>query len=387
MALMSIEDRLEFESDLCACEAEVRAGVTEDYARRKDRHWEIWETYCSKTNLDPFLLNVDDPVPYLEIFAKRLRDGRIAPSGRQIRSQTVSDYLTSVGQRFTNLGADDPRLNKFGKIDFRLSRQSRCWRKQDKPSVRVKPLPVSVIMAVLMYGIITRPTMENESVANMICIAFFYCMRPGEYTGTTTDEQAFVLDDIAFYIGLRRLDNELCSDLELEAATQTTYCFTEQKNQHKGDVIAHATSGDMLCCPVKATVRQFMIHRRECRKRNKPYNGKVKLASYYNSNGVNVPVKTLQVTKVIQHHAGLLRHVTGVNPKEYTARSLRAGGAMALLLGGCDKTVIDLVGRWHSDSMMEYLHQAALPIYKQLSTAMFANGGHSFPPDSLVTVH
>ena len=69
MALMSIEDRLEFESDLCACEAEVRAGVTEDYARRKDRHWEIWETYCSKTNLGPFLLNVDDPVPYLEVFA------------------------------------------------------------------------------------------------------------------------------------------------------------------------------------------------------------------------------------------------------------------------------------------------------------------------------
>ena len=29
----------------------------------------------------------------------------------------------------------------------------------------------------------------------MICFAFFYCMRPGEYTGTTTDDQAFSLDD------------------------------------------------------------------------------------------------------------------------------------------------------------------------------------------------
>ena len=122
-------------------------------------------------------------------------------------------------------------------------------------------------------------------------------MRPGEYNGTTTNKQAFAFDGIAFYIGLKRLNNEFCSDLELEAATQTTYCFDEQKNQHKGDVIAHATSGDMLCCPVKATARQFMIHHRECWKRNKAYNGKVKLASYYNSKGVNVPVKTAQITK------------------------------------------------------------------------------------------
>ena len=36
MALMSIADRLEFESDLCAVEAEVRAGVNEEYAEKKD---------------------------------------------------------------------------------------------------------------------------------------------------------------------------------------------------------------------------------------------------------------------------------------------------------------------------------------------------------------
>ena len=69
------------------------------------------------------------------------------------------------------------------------------------------------------------------------------------------------------------------------------YCFTEQKKQHKGDVTAHTASGDMLCCPVKATVRQFMIHRKERCRPNKPYNGKVKLASYYNSKGMNVHVK------------------------------------------------------------------------------------------------
>mmetsp|Transcript_19544 Transcript_19544/g.20962 ORF Transcript_19544/g.20962 Transcript_19544/m.20962 type:complete len:150 (+) Transcript_19544:76-525(+) len=149
----------------------------------------------------------------------------------------------------------------------------------------------------------------------MIYIAFFYCMHPDEYTGTTTNEQTFALKDIMFYIDLRRLDNESCTDLELKAATQTTYCFIEQKNQHKGNVIVHVASGNMLCCPVKATVRQFMIHHKECHKRNKPYNGKVKLASYYNSKGVNVPVKNTQVTTVLRHHAALLKHETGVDPK------------------------------------------------------------------------
>ena len=96
-----------------------------------------------------------------------------------------------------------------------------------------------------MFAIIDSPTIERESIANMICIAFFYRMRPGKYTGTTTGEQA--LKDIIFYIYLRHLDNEFSSNLEFEAATQTTCYFTEQKNQHKGDVIAHATSGDMLC--------------------------------------------------------------------------------------------------------------------------------------------
>ena len=76
-----------------------------------------------------------------------------------------------------------------------------------------------------------------------------------------------------FFIGSQRLNNEFCSDLELEAATQSTYCFTKQKNQHKGDVIAHATSGDMLCCPVKATVRQCLLDRKERQTRNKLYDG------------------------------------------------------------------------------------------------------------------
>ena len=102
---MSIEDRNEFESDLRIVEAEVQAGINEDYADRKDCHWIIWETYCAKTHLNPFLLDIKGLVSYLEIFGQQLRNGQLANSGQKIRSATVSDYLTLAGQRFANMDA------------------------------------------------------------------------------------------------------------------------------------------------------------------------------------------------------------------------------------------------------------------------------------------
>ena len=73
-----------------------------------------------------------------------------------------------------------------------------------------------------------------------------------------------------------------------------------------------------------------------------------------------------------------------MDPSEYSARSLRAGGAMALLSANCDSNVIKLLGRWKSDAMMDYLHEQSLPIFKRLATAMFNNGQHFFLPSEVV---
>ena len=78
-----------------------------------------------------------------------------------------------------------------------------------------------------MFVLVNKPSQEGEAVANMICIAYYYCMRPGEYTGTSTNDWAFALEDIAFYIGLHCVDNEFFIDLKLGASTSTIYCFTK----------------------------------------------------------------------------------------------------------------------------------------------------------------
>ena len=67
-------------------------------------------------------------------------------------------------------------------------------------------------------------------------------------------------------------------------------------------------------------------------------------------------------------------HVTGLAPQEISARSLRAGGAMALLCGNVDFDLIKMLGRWHSDAMMRCLFVQAQPVMKKFAVAVFNNG-------------
>ena len=251
----------------------------------------------------------------------------------------------------------------------------------------MKPIPVSLVVHALNFAYhLIHGNDERQAIANMICIAFFFCLRPGEYTGTVTDDQAFALNDVAFYLGTTKLNNVLSSDFEIESATCLTLTFTTQKNGDKGEIVAHARSDDPMCCPVTSTIRQFMVHRREFRRRGSGYDGRVKLATYYNSNHVRVPIRADMVTKALRWHAGVLQPTTGINPKDVSARSLRAGGAMALLTGGCDTNVIKLLARWHSDAMMRYLHQQSVPVFQNLASKMFNNGTFTFLPEEWVPV-
>ena len=292
--------------------------------------------------------------------------------------------MRSVGQAFARVGTADPRLTIAGKVDYRLQAIYRSYRKKDAPPTRVKPLPVTIVMAVLDNAFRQEPSLERKAIANMICIAFYFCLRPGEYTGTTTDDQAFALNDVAFFLGGRKLDNDTATDAAIASATHVTLTFTTQKNGDKGTELAHGLSGHPWCCPVRSAARQLLQHRAHFQRRDLQYNGSVKLATYYTQQHTRLAIRATQVTTTLRWHAGLLRATTGIDPKNISARSLRAGGAMALFTGGCDSNQIKLVARWHSDSMMLYLHQTALPVHQRLARLMFNNGRYDFLPSDWV---
>ena len=93
MALMPHAAQDAFSADLGLVQEAVRAGVNPVYAQKKGGHWDIWVDYCSAVAIDPYFTNIVNPIPYLQVFAHRYQDGRIAACGNTIKSKTVSDVL------------------------------------------------------------------------------------------------------------------------------------------------------------------------------------------------------------------------------------------------------------------------------------------------------
>ena len=88
-------------------------------------------------------------------------------------------------------------------------------------------------------------------------------------------------------------------------------------------------------------------------------------------------------TNMLRSACSALPHL-GYDPANIEARSLRSGGAMALLCGGIDKDVIQLVGCWKSDAVFRYLHAQALPLVANLSSVMLCHGSFTLLPSSNV---
>jgi hypothetical protein len=56
-------------------------------------------------------------------------------------------------------------------------------------------------MAIISLAFSDHPSDAIHAIVDMTIIAFFYLLRPGEYTGTTSDDTAFRLCDLQMWIG------------------------------------------------------------------------------------------------------------------------------------------------------------------------------------------
>lgn len=91
--------------------------------------------------MDPTLQDLQDPIPFLQVFAYRFRHGLINTSQRPVRSRTVEGALRSVGQTLASVGSPDPRFTAQGKLDFRLKRMLAGYSRQDDPRHGSNPSP------------------------------------------------------------------------------------------------------------------------------------------------------------------------------------------------------------------------------------------------------
>lgn len=190
---------LELEADARLVAAAVRRGVTSKRATAGSTAWRLWRAFCDEYQLDYTLSTYRDPVPYLQIFGQRVRDGRSASKGAPVMARTAEDAVRQVAQTLASMGSPDPRLDTHGKVDFRITRQIAGWKRDDPASKRKRPVPKQVLDS-LTTAAWCRPEQRPQKTAvDLMWIGVYFLLRPSEYLRTTHAEQhPFLINDIAF---------------------------------------------------------------------------------------------------------------------------------------------------------------------------------------------
>jgi hypothetical protein len=196
--------RDDFLSDFCAVQETIRAGVVPSRATKAANTWKLWLAFCREHNINPWFLSNFDPLPFLQVFGQRYRQGRFSPCNQPVRAGTVADSIRMMGQTYRQLGTRDFRLDKFtGQFDFRLQRQLKAFEKNDPTPTRVKPVPLQLLQHIVTTAHKSTHTSDaNKAIADKACLAFFHLLRPGEYT-YQKNNAPFRLQDVSLYTGQR----------------------------------------------------------------------------------------------------------------------------------------------------------------------------------------
>ena len=365
--------------DLCLAQKDVSTGVSTGRAGSTCTHWQQWSSFTTELGLCPLLKAVTDKVQILQVFGRRVRTGKLAAGHAAVKSRTVEDYIRSVGQTFLAMGEIDPRLNASSNIDFRLQRMLASYSKEDPPPNRVKPVPVQVIRRIFAVAS-TMVDPHFTCIADMIGLAFFFLLRPGEYANSPSDSSPFELRDVQLFRGQQRLNLAVASDAELLTSTFSSLTFRDQKNGVKGEVVGLGHSGDPFFSPTKILARRVLHIRSHTADTHIP------LCKYFTATSSKCIVPR-DITKSLRDAVTFLGPSLGFLPSDVTARCLRAAGANALLCSNVDPDIIRLLGRWKSDEMLRYLHLQAAPLMRDFSRRMLAGGNFTLIPNQMVPVY
>ena len=215
------------------------------------------------------------------------------------------------------------------------------------------------------------------AAADTLTVGFFYLLRPGEYLGNPNDltDDLFRLRDLSLWVGSRALDHLTCPLPKLRSATFASLTFTRQKNGVRGEKIGHGRSGHPHLCPVLCLVARVIALRELHALPATPLNAYMPAQQGGSLRYVRAGDLTRRIRAALRLHPD-----PSYSPSDVSARSTRAGGAMALLCAGVDSDRIRMIGRWRSDEMYRYLHIQAQPVMTGLPAAMLRGGSFRLAP-------
>lgn len=343
-----------------------------------------WTAFCAEYGREPSLGDLPDQetrLCYLLVFALRVRR-RSGKTGKPVRAGTVEAALLAVGSGIAALGVPDPRKEIPGadRNHPLLASFLKTLLDEDDPTTRAHPANVTIIAN--LHTVLGRkdkpPSQTAKHTIDLCIIGFYWLLRPAEYLAGAgeTRSSPFRLKDITFLVDARIVaasDTSL-NDLDVNRISRATLTFDDQKNAVRGEQISHASTDHPLLCPCKALAR--ICHHLRTRRADP----QTPIYAYYDDGGLYQFIGPSAITRALRASAKALQPTTGINPAFISARSLRPGGATALLCSGVDKDVIQLLGRWKSDAMLRYLRVDAHANNHNFAQRMLAAGHYTFTP-------
>lgn len=274
-----------------------------------------------------------------------------------------------MAQKVTLLGARDPRLDASGRIDLRLRRQLRHYEKVDPPPRRLRPIPIEIIHhAVNMVHCDPHASASRHATADLLCLAFFFLLRPGEYCkAPDASDHPFRWEDIQLWRHHTPLPLQTASKEALFSATRCSLTFTTQKNTTRGEQVGHAPSGHPIFCPCRAIARRVWHLRLHQAPAGSPID-----TYYHHLRGAPFRVTAAQIGQALKLSRDLLQ--IDFPRADCVAKALRASGAMACIAARIDSDLVRLLGRWQSDAMLRYFHVEHAPVTHRHAAAMFSRG-------------
>lgn len=287
--------------------------------------------YCQDMGLDPSLFYIRDPIPFLQVIMRRFADGRLAPSGKPVSARHAEGAVRSVGQTLSELGAGDYRKDpRTGQLDFRLYRQQAGYKKRDRPQPKKPEIPKPSALLQIQQWSSAGP--REAALADLVWLAFFFLLRPGEYVWTNLNPHPFNLADVTFKNATVSYNAATIPMEMLEMVTYVGLLFTEQKNGIKNETIGLTRSRDLTACPVLAAIRRV----RHLREHQAPPT--TPLFMYYKQGTQH----RITDRMIIEHLR--LAGTAVQQPNDYTVGALRNTGAQALLQALVPLPMIKLIG-------------------------------------------
>ena len=335
--------------------------------------WDEYQRWCDRTHVAPLAITSShDTSKILFAFATHCFDKQ------HNNARTIRSKLCVINWYHQCAFGSSALLHSGHVIALAALERTR-------PSARAKA-PITVPLLRNIYQYLQRQhSVKHDIIWGSIVLAYFFCMRVGEYAKTTSGtNHAIRQSDITF------CDSDGSTAHSLARAHSVTVFFRTSKKDQAGFGQARTLcrSGSTWCCPVISAWR-LVAHSQA-----NGCNGGSQLCIYrHELDPTIIPsrpdsrsfkrVTCEQISKTIKQAACNL----GLDPRIYSSHSCRSGGATALFLGGATDATVRLFGRWNSDAYLRYLHIATATT-NNLSANMLGQAGRDdksiggFPPRS-----